>query len=121
MTAGLVAGALTLVWALVHTILGGRQVAGPLRRDGRLDAGMRSTAWMCWHMVTAVLFATSALYIFGSLSSRPDLLAAATVNASAIMVAGLVSAPALGVGYGLLPQGWLFVPVVACGLWAILE
>ncbi|MEM8822714.1 MAG: hypothetical protein AAGF30_03805 [Pseudomonadota bacterium] len=119
MIAAWIASGLIMVWALVHTIVGGRQVAGPLRRDAALPEVVRTTAWMCWHMVTATLFLTAVLFAWGAASARPDLLLAGTLISAGVMAAGLIAAPVLGVSYGRLPQGWLFVPVVVCGLWAV--
>ncbi|MEM7487812.1 MAG: hypothetical protein AAF390_01680 [Pseudomonadota bacterium] len=120
MTGAWIAGGLMLLWAGVHTFVGGRGVAGPLRRAAGLDEVVRATAWMCWHMVTATLVLTGGLFLWGGAVANADIVLAATIVSAGIMVAGLVAAPVLKVGYVLLPQGWLFVPVVACGLWAIL-
>ncbi len=114
------AAALGLIWALVHTFLGGRQVALPLRQSD-LPEVVRATAWMCWHMVTATLFLAAALPVLALWTGREGLLMAALLVNIAIMLAGLISAPVLRVSYKTLPQGWLFVPNVllcALALWA---
>ncbi|KIT16496.1 hypothetical protein [Jannaschia aquimarina] len=119
MNVALTAGLLTLLWAIVHLFLGGREVARPLREAIDLPELVRATAWMCWHMVTATLFLVAALFLVGGWADRPDLVVAATLLSAGIAVAGILAAPALGVSYRTLPQGWLFVPVSGLGLWAM--
>ncbi|MCK0169316.1 hypothetical protein MWU52_17315 [Jannaschia sp. S6380] len=118
MIAGLAAAVLAAMLACVHTFVGGRAIARPLRQATDLPTVVRATSWMCWHMVTTTLFLMAILLFWGAWGGRPDLILAGTLLAAAVALGGLAAAPALGVGYRVLPQGWLFVPVVALGLWS---
>jgi len=106
------ASAMGLLWALVHLFLGGRQVAAPLRSSD-LPEVVRATAWMCWHMVTAVLFLLPVLAAWGALTAAPGSILAALVLNLGLVVAGVAAKVVLGVSWATLPQGLLFVPIVA--------
>jgi len=110
------ASGLGLIWALVHTFVGGKEVALPLRHSD-LPEVVRATAWMCWHMVTATLFLAAALPLIAIWTGLSGVLLSALLLNGAIMLAGLISAPILGVSYKTLPQGWLFIPnIILCWL-----
>ncbi|WP_298430212.1 hypothetical protein [uncultured Jannaschia sp.] len=119
MIGALVAGAIAAIWAAVHVVIGGRQVARPLREDRTLPPIVRETMWMCWHMVTAALVSMAALLLWGGWSGRADLVLAGTLLAAAVSVAGIVAIPVLGTTIRRLPQGLLFLPVVALGVLAL--
>lgn len=114
------AAGLSALWAGVHLVLGGRQVAGPLRAtsDAALDPMARDTAWLCWHFVTGALILMALLFLGAALGGATGL--SATALAATFALAGLILPPLMGQSYRVLPQGWLFVPVAALGLWGML-
>ncbi len=115
---GWVAAGLSALWFLVHTFVGGAEAAGPLLASD-LPLEVRAPVWMTWHMVTGTLALMAGLFALGMGQGRRDLIVAATGLAAVIAGAGLLAAPLTGAGYGLLPQGWLFVPIVLAGLIAL--
>ncbi len=112
------AAALCAVWMAVHLFVGGPQVAGPLRAERGLSEVARETAYLCWHFVSVTLGVMALFFLL-----------AAFGNAGMALAGTLLSGGFLGVGvllpllirksYGLLPQGWLFLPVVALGTWGM--
>ena len=110
---------LSATWALTHLVLGGRQVARPLRDDRTLDPTVRATVWMCWHMVTVTLFTIPLFFALGALG-RAGFTASGTVLAGAIAAAGVFAPLALGTTFRVLPQGLLFVPVAALGAFGLM-
>lgn len=112
------AAALSGIWWAVHTFIGGREVAAPLKSSD-LPVIVRATAWLCWHLVTAVLAILTLLFAGAALFDMPGMTLAATLLVAGISVAGVLAAPALSVSYKVLPQGWLFVPVAALGALAV--
>lgn len=115
----LVAGLIAAAWCAVHLFIGGREVARPLR-DAPLPEVVRATAWMTWHMTTASLATIAALLVAGWALNDASLIGAGALLAAAVSVAGILTAPVLGVGFRMLPQGWLFVPVAALAAWSAL-
>ena len=111
---GWAAAGLTLVWFVVHTFVGGAEVAGPLRSSD-LPTAVMAPAWMVWHMVTLILALTAGLFAFGTWRADRSLVAAATLVSAALALAGLAAAPLTGAGFALLPQGFLFVLSGAAG------
>lgn len=111
---GWTAAGLTAVWFLVHTLVGGAEVAGPLRTSD-LPIQVMAPAWMVWHMVTLILAVTAGLFALGTWRADRSLLGAATAISAAMALAGLGAAPLTGAGFGLLPQGFLFVLSGAAG------
>ncbi|MEL6608054.1 MAG: hypothetical protein AAFO93_03990 [Pseudomonadota bacterium] len=104
--------AIGLLWAGVHFFVGGRQVARPLRVADLPDV-VHVTAWMCWHMVSAILVTAPALALIGYITGGTDWLMAALVINAAIAIAGIAAKFVLRTPWSLLPQGLLFLPVVA--------
>ena len=113
--AGWVAAGLSALWFLVHTFVGGAGAAGPLLASD-LPIEVRAPVWMTWHMVTGTLALMTALFALGLWQGRRDLVVAATGLSAVIALAGLLAAPLTGAGYGLLPQGFLFIPILLAGL-----
>ena len=115
--AGWFATLLSAAWFGVHTFVGGAEVAGPLRTSG-IDPAILAPSWMVWHMVTGLLALMALLFGWATLAARPDPMLAGTGMALVLSIAGIAAAPIVGVGYDLLPQGFLFVPVVLAGAYA---
>ena len=115
----LLAAALSLVLLAVHLVLGGRDIARPLRRDRGLPPEARAVAWVCWHYVSATILLMAAFLAVGAWAGRPVLIGAGTALAAAFAVLGIALPPALGWSYRLAPQGWLFLPVALLGALAL--
>ena len=79
---------------------------------------VRDTAYLCWHMVSVALALMAALFLLGAWVS-PHYAVAGTLLAGGFALVGVGLPLAIRQRYAVLPQGWLFVPVVALGLWGI--
>lgn len=112
----LAAGWLALV-AGVHALIGGREIAGPLRRSAVLDPVVRSVALMCWHFATAAILAMALCFVAGAMGwgAAPVWLGVAMSAAFALIGVGI--AVAGQVSLAKAPQGPLFLPPVVLGLW----
>lgn len=111
---------LSLLWTLVHVVLGGAQVERPLAR-APLPAAVRETAVMVWHMISAVLIVLTGLLGWAAWSGDGTAAVAGGLLAAALCLSGLGTALLRRTGFALLPQGWLFLPVAAlafAGAWA---
>lgn len=115
------AGVVSTAVFLIHTFVGGREIAAPLLAAKDLHPVPKFTQYYCWHLVTIVLAAMAAAYGFAAIDpSARDLAAFVTFLAAAFSVFGLILAPAKGQKYKHMPQGWLFVPVTALGVIGLL-
>lgn len=114
---GWAAALLSLAWFAVHTFVGGPEVATPLAASD-LPLAVRAPAWMVWNMVTGLLLLMALLLAWGTLKRKPDMLIAGSLMACVFAVAGIGSAPLIGAGFALLPQGFLFIPVAIAGFLA---
>ena len=112
------AAALAAVWTLVHGIVGGRQCARPLAADQQFIPVVRETVLLCWHLVTGAL-ALMALFLCLGAFGRTDMALAGILLAAVTAGIGIAWPPLRGVSYGVLPQWWLFVPVVLLGAWGL--
>ena len=115
---GWAAAGTAALWFVVHTFIGGAEVAAPLRASDLPDA-VRAPAWMVWHMVTLLLAFQAVLFAVALRLRDRRMLATATAMAACFAVAGLAAAPLLGLGYAALPQGFLFVVTAAFGAGAV--
>ena len=114
------AAALCALWFAIHVVMGGREVEIPLRRDRHLPEAARAPAVMVWHMLSTVLAVMAAMFAAGALGGNAGLIWAASALSAGIAAAGIASAPLQGVSFRRLPQGWLFVPPAALGIWSAL-
>ncbi|UWQ35916.1 hypothetical protein K3552_10245 [Leisingera aquaemixtae] len=112
------ASLLAALWTGVHAIIGGRECAAPLARDRQLPDAVRETTLLCWHLVTGCL-GLMAVFLFAGARGSAEMALAGTSMAAVIAATGLLMPPLRRVKYGLLPQGWLFVPVAALGAWGL--
>ena len=112
------AAALTALWFVVHTFVGGAEVAGPLLASD-LPLAVRAPAWMTWHMVTGTLLLAALLFALAARRRDRGLMLAATAMVGVIALAGIVAAFATGAGLTGLPQGLLFVPPAILGALAL--
>lgn len=107
------AAVLALAWFAIHLVLGGREVARPLRDDRSLPETARAVAWICWHFMSVTLLAMGAPIGVGALAGRSDLVLAGALLAAGFAAAGVILPPLMGWSYRTAPQGWLFLPVAA--------
>lgn len=112
------ASALAGLWMIVHAFIGGRECARPLAQDRQLPDTVRETMLLCWHMVTGFL-GLMALFLLLGARGAEGMALAGTAMAAAAAAVGLLLPPLRRATYGLLPQGWLFVPVAALGAWGL--
>ncbi|WOI33913.1 hypothetical protein R1T40_03985 [Tritonibacter scottomollicae] len=112
------AAGLSACWMLVHVIIGGRQCERPLAANTTLPNEVRETMILCWHLVTGMLALMALFLVLGALGRRDMALAGVLLAA---MSAGIgISVPPLRrLSYAVLPQGWLFVPVMLLGAWGL--
>ncbi|MEO1539487.1 MAG: hypothetical protein AAFU59_03830 [Pseudomonadota bacterium] len=115
------AGVLNLVWCAVHVFVGGPAVAHPLLRSQELGHATKITQYYCWHLVSLTLGLTGLGFLaVGSGYGGAPLGVFVTVLSAGFALLGIVVAPVQRSSYRVLPQGWLFVPVAALGLWGLL-
>lgn len=114
----LAASALAALWMAVHGFVGGRECAGPLGRDHNLPVVVRETMLLCWHLVTGYLGLMALFLLLGALGSA-DMALAGVVMAAVTAAIGVVTPPLRRISYGVLPQGWLFVPIALLGSWSL--
>lgn len=113
-----IAAGLSALWCCVHVLIGEREVARPLRESPSLDPLARDTAFLCWHLVSGTLAVMTALFALGSLVS-PHYAIAGILLAATFVAVGILLPRMMSIRYRKLPQGWLFVPVVAFGIWGV--
>jgi len=115
-----VAAVLCALWAGIHIVLGGREIEAPLRRDRHHPDSVRGPAVMVWHMMSVALVFLAGIFALGGILEQVALIWAGTVLATAFAIVGLMVPLRLGIPFRVMPQGWLFVPVAALGLFAVL-
>lgn len=114
------AAAVAFATFLVHTFVGGREIAAPLLAAKSLPRVPRYTAYYCWHMVTLLLAAMAAALGWTALHANAALtvLMLALASGFALLSLGLVLRFRVSPWY--LPQ-WTFFVVIAAltaaGLW----
>ena len=106
------AAGLGFVWFLVHTIIGGREAAKPIRNSDLPDI-VRMPLWMCFHMMTAILFMLPVLVLWGWHGQMPGMLWAAFSINGCVAIVGIVAQLTLRAKFVMLPQGYLFLPIIA--------
>lgn len=114
-----IAALLSFAICALHVFGGGSTIAKPLRQATSLDHTVMATMWMCWHMVTASLFLMGAFFVMGLVWGTAYVVAG-TLLAAVTAVAGLIAPFALRTTFGVLFQGWLFVPIALLGAYAAL-
>ena len=115
-----VAGLLSAAIWVIHTFMGGLAVVQPLL-SAEFESVAKYTQYYCWHVVTIVLFAMAAAFVYSAFrSDANDLGWAMTSLAGAFALWGLLLPPLVKHTYAQLPQGWLFIPVTVLGVWGLL-
>ena len=112
-----IAAGLSVINAALHTVLGGREVAVPLKATNDLDPVAKWVAYYCWHLVTIVLWSMAAAFAWLSCVGFEFGLSLVLLALSGgFALGGLALPKAVGMSYKAMPQGCLFVPVFLCGL-----
>ncbi len=117
-----ISGALAATTALVHIVVGGKQIAQPLM-SSELDSIVKFTMYACWHLVSVSLALSSATLLAsgtGLLTSR-ELVAFVSVSWILFGLVFLVVTLAVAKPSGpfRFPQWTLLIPVGLLGLWGI--
>jgi len=96
---------------VIHTVVGGRLIAGPLLAARDLARVPRLTAYYCWHMVTILLLAMTFALAWAARYANPPLVALVLLLAIAFTVLSLALVIAYQVRPWHLPQWALFLIV----------
>lgn len=114
-----IASGVAALWLGVHLFLGGKEVARPLLASD-LHPLARDVMYMCWHFVSAGIAAIAVFFGLAAWLGDPAYGVAGTLLAAAFTVIGILIATLQGQSHLKMPQGWLFLPVAALGLWGLL-
>lgn len=109
------AGVLSLMWCVVHVVVGGREVARALRNSPHLDPTVRDTQYLCWHFTTVSIAAIAVFFTLALVQQENQYAIAGTILASGFSIVGIGLVFAIRQRQFALPQGWLFVPVAGLG------
>ena len=111
-----VALALAVGMTLVHVVVGGRLIAGPLLVSG-LETLPKMTLYLCWHGITVVLAGMAALFALGLCRGRRDGMALGGGLAAAFFCLGWGYILGFGLSPLELPQWIAFGPMaLAAGM-----
>lgn len=98
---------------LIHTVVGGRQIARPLLAARDLARIPQLTVYFCWHMVTILLFAMSLALAWAAWRANTPLVVLITLLAVAFTGLSLALVVANRVRPWYLPQWILFAAIAA--------
>lgn len=107
------------LWLVVHLYLGGKEIAQPLLAS-TLKPIPRDVLYMCWHFVSAGIAAMALFFGLAAWLGDTSYAVAGTVLAGAFWIIGVAIAIRQGSSHLATPQGWLFLPIAALGLWGLL-
>lgn len=114
------AGAIGLFTTAIHTIAGQLNPVRPMLQSQLAD-DVKGCLLACWHMVTAFLLLSSAVFVYASISPQPQL--APLLNAIAIfyVLFAVIFIVVGGYFFGYrvfykLPQWTLLMPIGILGL-----
>lgn len=113
------AALVSFVWFLVHLFVGGKEVARPLLASDT-DPLVLQTLYLCWHLTSVTIAIMAILFAMAAWLATPAYGVAGLIVAAGFALVGIGVVPLRGWSYKIVPQGWLFVPVVALaaiGLW----
>ena len=120
LTLTLSAAAISLLWFFVHFILGGREVARPLRAGGDLPKLVRALSWLCWHFTSLLILALAVIFAASTQTGGDALLWTGTLLAAAMTAIGIYAARLFDQPFTIMPQGWLFLPIALLGAGALI-
>jgi hypothetical protein len=110
------AAGLSALTCLIHTFLGGREIAVPLLNAVDLAPVPKYVSYYCWHLVTIALAAISLMFAIAAIYPESwELGWMATFLAASFCILGLVLPPMKKQSYKAMPQGWLFLPIAVFG------
>ncbi len=101
--------------ALGHAIQGGRVMVDPLLHNEHVALAHSSMIWMVWHVVSVTFLCMAYFYFYGGLKKQRTLIHAANILTVAIGLVGLLAPLYLQVGYTILPNGLVFIPIALFG------
>lgn len=105
--------------AALHTFVGTPEVADPLLASAIEDRA-KYLNFFCWHIVTIVLWAVAAGYLWSTIvRSSTELVVFLTILMASIGIWGVFLPPSVGLSYVSMPQGWLFFPIVVLAILGI--
>jgi hypothetical protein len=96
---------------LIHTFLGGREIATPLLAAQDLPRIPKCTSYYCWHLVTIVLLFMALALGWGAWGGERVLVAAVLLLSVAFCLLSLGMVAAFRVSPWLMPQWSLFLVV----------
>jgi len=110
------AGAATLVTAVIHLVLGGREVARPLLDSRDINPVAKYTNYYCWHLVSLTIIAMGGSFMWAAADTDAH---AAAVVALILSLAFAAWSLALVVtakqSFIQMPQWVLFCAIAALG------
>jgi len=109
---------LAVAMTLVHVVVGGRMIAGPLLAS-ELETLPRMTLYLCWHGITIVLTGMAAAVADGLIRERRDSVMLAGGLAGAFFVLGWSYILGFGLSPLDLPQWIAFGPMALATLLAL--
>lgn len=105
------AAAVAFATFLIHTVIGGREIARPLLAARDLAHIPRLTAYYCWHMVTLLLLGMSAALAWAAGHANTPLVVLMTALAVAFTGLSFALIAAYRVRPWYLPQWSLFAAI----------
>lgn len=115
----LVTGVGAAALAALHTFVGTPEIADPLLAS-ELEDRAKYINFFCWHIVTIVLWATAAGYLWSAIvKPSVELVMFLTCMMACIGIWGVLLPPGVGLSYMTMPQGWLFFPIVMLAIFSL--
>lgn len=115
------AAGLAVLWSGVHLVVGGREIARPMRAAPDLAPLVRDTQYLCWHFTSVTIGCMAGFFAWAAASGEEALAVAGTVLATGFVLVGVGLVVFVGGRHTDLPQGWLFLPVAALGVAGLLS
>lgn len=109
------AASAAFVTFLIHTVVGGREIARPLLAARDLARIPRLTAYYCWHMVTLLLLAMALALAWAAGQANTALVVLVTLLAFGFAALSLFLVLRYRVRPWLLPQWSLFLVIGVLG------
>ena len=110
------ASLLSALWCVVHLVMGGKEIATPLRQSTELSRNVRDTQYLCWHFTSCGIAIMAASFAAAVWQNNAVLAWPATALAASFALTGIGLVAYIGQSHLRLPQGWLFVPVTVLGV-----
>lgn len=110
------AGGLSALWLAIHLTAGERDIAHPLLRAAELDPVVRETQYLCWHFTSVSIACMAGFFGMAALQASSTFAIAGLALAAGFALCGIFLVTIRGANHWLVPQGWLFAPVVLLGV-----